>query len=378
MLAEKVIIVFGMGPAGLFLARQLNKENKTIYGIGKPDDIGRYSNVLKRYYATETMDGIQGAIEEISKRENQSIGGYICSDQYLTIFLAENPSIFDIVNLSEPGMETLKVIFNKGKLIDYCQKIGVHFPRTYNVNDIFSKQVSYPIVAKPNIKRGHSLLKKVSVIKNQEEMAAFLNNAKNADYKENEILFQQYIRGDNRWEYGYGGYFKNGIPITEVFFIQAKQYPQGVSCYTIEITDETLCNEIRYATSGFLIDMEYTGFLQFDLKQDELTKQMFVLDINPRPWGSISILTPKCMKASVFTKKKNDSEKCSWHFPLKEVVSFRNKNNVKYKACKQTGHVVRVIDLFDKKDPKPFFAQPVVAIRKIGIKIFMKRKEVEI
>jgi len=374
MLAEKVIIVFGMGPAGLFLARQLNKENKIIYGIGKPDDIGRYSNVLKGYYATETMDGVEEAINEISKQENRRIGGYICSDQYLTMFLEENPNLFKSIDMSEPGAEVFELIFDKERLINYCEKIGVQFPAIYSGKDIGCNSVEYPIAAKPNIKRGHSPLKKITVINNQRELTSFLNEATNAGYKIDEILFQKYINGDNRWEYGYGGYFKNGTPITEVFFVQARQYPQGVSCYTIEIVDELLRNEIRNATTRFLREIKYTGFLQFDLKQDELTRKIYVLDINPRPWGSISILTPKCVDISVFREKKDMGKRCCWHFPLKEAASFRNKKNVSYKECGKIGHGSNVIDLFDKEDVKPFLAQPVVAIKKVRIKLKMHKK----
>lgn len=373
MLAEKVIIVFGMGPAGLFLARQLNKENKIIYGIGKPDDIGRYSNVLKGYYTTETIGGVEEAINEISRQENLSIGGYICSDQYLTMFLEKNPNLFKSIDMSEPGIEVFELIFDKEKLINYCEKIGIQFPAIYSERDIDCNNVDYPIAAKPNIKRGHSPLKKITVINNQRELTSFLNEAKNAGYKIDEILFQKYINGDNRWEYGYGGYFKEGTPITEVFFVQARQYPQGVCCYTIEIVDEVLRNEIRNATARFLNEIKYTGFLQFDLKQDELTRQIYVLDINPRPWGSISILTPKCVDVSVFREKKDIGKRCCWHFPLKEAVSFRNKKNVNYKECGKLGRGISVIDLFDKKDVKPFFAQPIIAIRKIAIKVCMKK-----
>ena len=142
---------------------------------------------------------------------------------------------------------------------------------------------------------------------------------------------------------------------------------------TIEIVDEVLCNEIRNATARFLNEIKYTGFLQFDLKQDELTRQIYVLDINPRPWGSISILTPKCVDVSVFREKKDIGKRCCWHFPLKEAVSFRNKKNVNYKECGKLGRGISVIDLFDKKDVKPFFAQPIIAIRKIAIKVCMKK-----
>ena len=289
------------------------------------------------------------------------------------MFLEENPNLFKSIDMSEPGIEVFELIFDKEKLISYCEKIGVQFPAIYSERDIDCNNVDYPIAAKPNIKRGHSPLKKITVINNQRELTSFLNEAKNAGYKIDEILFQKYINGDNRWEYGYGGYFKEGTPITEVFFVQARQYPQGVSCYTIEIVDEVLRNEIRNATARFLNEIKYTGFLQFDLKQDELTRQIYVLDINPRPWGSISILTPKCVDVSVFREKKDIGKRCCWHFPLKEAVSFRNKKNVNYKECGKLGRGISVIDLFDKKDVKPFFAQPIIAIRKIAIKVCMKK-----
>lgn len=369
MLEEKVIIVFGMGPAGLFLARQLKKEKKIVYGIGKQDDIGRYSNTLKKYFVTESVIGVQEAIKKISNEEKQHIGGYICSDQYLTMFLEEYPSIFDVINISEPGIEAFKLIYDKEGLVKYCRERKMNFPMTYSSENILKGSVDYPIAVKPNIKRGRSPLKKVYVIRSEIELTEFLSNVKSAGYEVDNFLFQQYINGNNGWEYGYGGYFKEGNPITEVFFVQARQYPQGVSCYTMEITDSELRNQIRDAISTFLSDMKYTGFLQFDLKQDEKTKKIYVLDINPRPWGSISILSPRCSDQSVFNKKKDSELSYCWHFPLKELASFRNKNNVKYKDCKKNAQRRKVVDLFDKDDLKPFFAQLVIAIEKIKIKL---------
>ena len=356
-----------MGPAGLFLARQLKKENKIVYGIGKRDDIGQYSNTLKKYFTTETIEGVKAAIEQIKKREKVKIGGYICSDQFLTMFLEKWPEIFSILDISEPGIDKYRLIFDKEYLISYCQNIGMSFPHIFKPNDIKIGQVEFPLAAKPNIKRGHSPLKKVSIIKNIKELNDYLKLLTMVGYNIEDILFQQYIHGDNRWEYGYGGYFERGIPITEVMFVQARQYPQGVSCYTIEISNKELRSQIQQSVMPFIKKMEYTGFLQFDLKQDAETKKVYVLDVNPRPWGSISILSRRYSRQSVFHKKSEDTLYYAWHFPLKELVSFRNKNNVNYSEFKGKNRSV-VIDLLAWNDLKPFFAQPIITLKKLWIK----------
>ena len=55
----KAYLIFGMGPAGLFLARQLKRhEDASIVAIGKKDDIGRYSNTLSQFYCTEELGGM--------------------------------------------------------------------------------------------------------------------------------------------------------------------------------------------------------------------------------------------------------------------------------------------------------------------------------
>ena len=367
MLTEKIIVVFGMGPAGLFLARQLKKENKIVYGVGKKDDIGQYSNTLKRYFTTETIEGVKAAIDQIKKREKEKLGGYICSDQYLTMFLEKWPEIFGIIDISEPGIDTFQLIFDKEHLISYCQNIGMLFPHIFNPNDVKNKHVEFPIAAKPNIKRGHSSLKKVSVIENSIELNRYLKLLTVTGYKIEDILFQQYIHGYNRWEYGYGGYFENGVPITEVMFVQARQYPQGVSCYTIEISDKKLRHQIQQSVMPFIRATKYTGFLQFDLKQDAETKKIYVLDVNPRPWGSISILSRRYSKQSVFHKNAVDTLYYAWHFPLKELVSSRNKNNVNYSEFKRVKRSV-VIDLLAWNDLKPFLAQPIIILKKLWIK----------
>lgn len=373
-LSNKMIILFGMGPAGLFLSRQLFRVGYQIIGIGKEDDIGRYSNTLHSYYATENIEKIKTIVTEICE-PHPGTKGYICSDQYLTMFLEEWPEIFSLISFSEPGKEMLEMIADKERIIGYCKEIGVRFPEIYTDAEN-EENVCFPVAIKPNVKRGYSPIPKVSILSDHDQLVRFLRDAEKKGLKKNELIIQQYIPGDNRFEYGYGGYFREGIQIVDVAFIQARQYPQGVSCYTYEVSDDNEYRKIKDLVKPFVQETHYSGFLQFDIKKHPSTGEFYVLDINPRPWGSVSILTPKCCTSSIFAEEYvPDIVLGRWRFPFKEVVSFKNKKNIPYNQIRELlpGEYVTIVDLYDKNDRKPFFMQVSIAATKI-IKKVKRRK----
>lgn len=364
--ANKIAVVFGLGPAGLFLARQLKLLGYKAYGIGKVDDIGKYSNVLEQYWEAEDKQAVVAAVSGIVKQYGKGVEAWICSDQYLTLFIEECSEVFSLLDFSKPGERILRLIADKKALMAYCAKIGVHFPERYTINDIDS--IEYPVVVKPNIKHGSSPIKKINFADSMNELQTLLDYAKANQLSDEQLIIQKSVAGNNGAEYGYGGYFRDGKAINDVYFLQARQYPQGVCCYTIELTDENIKLEIAEQVQRLITELKYTGFLQFDLKKDSNTGKLYVLDINPRPWGSVSMLSRKCGAKSVFEPNPELSTKECWRFPLKELMAFSNKNNVAYAECrrlKRFGHYKTTLDLWDRHDMKPFFMQPVITFMKL-------------
>lgn len=362
----KIVVVFGMGPAGLFLSRQLKCQGADVIGVGKADDLGRYSNALIHYYETESRDGIALAINEVVEQYGEGVEAWICSDQYLTLFIEEYPEAFKLLNFKNPGEAILRLIAEKDTLMAYCEKIGVRFPERYSVDRM--ADIEYPVAVKPNIKHGESPIKKVGILKNEKELSELLSFAHKYGLEPNQLIIQKAILGDNSDEYGYGGFFENGKVVNDVFFIQMRQYPQGVCCYTLELCDEKIKQQIVAETHILVKSLNYTGFIQFDLKRNSESGKMYVLDINPRPWGSVSMLTKKCSGKGVFFPNPEPKTKVCWRFPVKELMSFGNKNNVDYSICRKMKKAAKyetMVDIWDLKDMKPFLMQPVIMLKKL-------------
>ena len=359
-------LIFGMGPAGLFLSRQLKRHtNDSIIAIGKNDDIGRFSNTIDHYYATLELGVIKNVVTGILEQYTK-ITPFICSDQYLSLLLESWPEAFDILDFRYPNNSLLLLFSDKEKVMDYCLSLGMRVPK----GELLSKADinAFPIAIKPLVKRGVSRMGKITVIRDKQRLDNYKTQVLSLNENLSDYLVQPYIEGDNEFEYGYGGFFVNGTPIIDICFYQLRQYPQGVSCYTLEIENLEKRKEIILSVMPFIESTKYSGFLQFDIKEDKNTKLLYVLDVNPRPWGSVSMLTSHLDPNGSLWEKKKENILVQWRFPLKEILSFKNRLNVPYsliRNIKLGRHYINTVDLLDRKDMIPFLMQPLISFMKL-------------
>ncbi len=359
-------LVLGLGPAGLFVSRQLAKREKcVVIGIGKRDDIGIYSNKLNHYYISEDIVSFKNILEDITSKYTDIVP-ILCSDQYLSLLVQCDTAILSRMHFSSPSLDTLWLFADKVRLQEFCQRINLKMPYSTTLSNVCV--MDNPLVIKPAVKAGISKVGKINVINTQDDLVKLKNKILDLGEDPNDYIVQPFIQGNNGYEYGYGGYFCEGKPTIDIYFYQLRQYPQGVCCHTLEILDENLKKNIRETVTPFLVSTKYSGFIQFDIKQDAENLQLYVLDINPRPWGSISMLSLKLSDGTSLWADNGTNNKVAWRFPIKEFLSLKNRNNVSYKEIWRIRRKTRysmVVDLFDKNDILPFLIQPVVILHKL-------------
>ena len=373
-----IAIVFGLGPAGLALARVLSRAGRDVYAVCRPDDIGKYSNSLRGYFvAKESGDVLRYLTYLASNAEHGKPECWIASDQYLTLILNNRSKFEDIVSFAEPGLDFFSEFNDKELAFTKCREAGVNVPERATLGAVMAgeAEMRFPLVVKPREKSLFALddgVGKICIVSDRAELEEVAGKVVTCGVVTTAYECEPYIAGSNWNEIGYGGYAVNGVMLADIAVRQFKQYPQGIACAAIEVTDPALLHRVRNESHKLLAANGYTGFIQFDMKIDEASDILYVLDVNPRPWGSVGILLRKypdfahCVSNGCPAVSR--VKPLYWHSPLKEILANGNSSNVPIDTHAIRGFS-RVLDLWDATDPKPFLAQPIIGLDKVLSKL---------
>lgn len=366
---DQCVVVLGLGPSGLFLVRQLSKITSNIYAVGRYDDVGIYSKYIKknkRYHAL-TSEELEKIFAEIRDREGQNPTLYICSDQYLSILLEHKEKWADLIDCSRVDFDTLEIINDKNTVNRYCQNHGVKVPESLPYTK-YKENPFYPAIIKwveKKIETAVNPIGKVKICRSDEEFDIMNKTIRDKGIRETDLFVQTYIEGNNDWQFSMGGYYQNGEALANVVVNQIKQYPQGISAEVI--TSETQVSErIKSISRSFARELNYSGFLEMEYKVDSNTNDIYLLDINPRPWGWVSILGAvypdfyKVLQGEAPQIKRNMA---IWKSPMRILMSKRNKQNVEISTHGRG--IKKAYDIRDRQDLMPSIMIYFMAIKKM-------------
>lgn len=371
-------VVFGLGPAGLALARILARSGRDVYAVCRPDDIGKYSNSLRGYTVAKAFGDILGYLRTLDSLSVQGRPeGWIASDQYLTMILEHRADFENVLSFAEPDLDFLCEFNDKERAFAKCREAGVNVPKRATLGAVMDNRVGigFPLVVKPREKSLFVIddgVGKIRIVSDRPGLESVAKGVEACGATLTAYECEPYIAGGNWNEIGYGGFASDGAMLADIAVRQFKQYPQGVACAAIEVTDPTLLGRVRAEASKLIKANNYTGFIQFDMKVDQTSNSLYVLDVNPRPWGSVGVLLRKYPDIARCISDRSPAGPCSrplyWHSPLKEILAQGNDLNTVVDASAKRGFV-RVLDLWDSADPKPFLMQPLIGFEKVASKL---------
>lgn len=369
-MTNKPVIVLGLGPAGLFLVRQLSNITSNIYAVGRPDDVGMFSKYIqknKRYYAV-TANELENAFKAIRKSEEKKPALYICSDQYLSILIEDKDKWGQMVELAGAEFNTLALINDKNTINDYCQKHDVKTPSVISLGK-YRENPFFPSIIKwveKRIETAVNPIGKVKICRNKEEFEIVDKAIREGGIQESELFVQAYIEGKNDSQYSVGGYYQAGEVLADVVVNQVKQQPQGISAEVVTISAGHIYSDLHRITRCFAKELQYSGFLEMEYKVDTNTGEIYLLDVNPRPWGWVSILGtvyPDFFQVLDGNKPNGEFRNTVWKSPMRILTGKKNKQNVEPNGNLK-GYLT-AYDIKDRSDPKPSFMIYLMAGKKV-------------
>lgn len=181
-----------------------------------------------------------------------------------------------------------------------CEAHGIDIPSTHFVpctaTTTFKEEVTFPVIIKPSngvlyYKNPFPNMQKVYKVESYDEVNEVISTIANSGYTD-DLIIQEYIPGDDTYMYDSVVYINQRGKTEIVTFAQVVLQEQTVTAignYTALVTKYN--EELMLKLKGFLEDLGYVGFANFDMKYDYRDGKYKLFEVNIRQGRSSYYLT---------------------------------------------------------------------------------------
>lgn len=368
---EFEILLLGTDINSYYMARNFHE----AYGI-KPHIIGKTAmnftslSTICTYELEENLwdnEVFKNRLKEYALKRNKKIILVGTNDTYVRL-IVDNADflkewyLFNYIDKSLLDTLLIKENFYKA----FANNPNINIPKTYfydckshHVDLAEVNQLEFPVILKPsnNVKwHDHEYPGQAKVYKvdTMDEVLKVVNDVEKSGY-DDILIMQEYIAGDDSCLFDSIFYCStDGVPRVQTFAqIGLQEHtPTGIGNLTVLVNGYNQygnTDTVRDQIKQVLIDINYRGIAEFDLKYDSNRGKFYVLEINARQARSSYYLTPcghnlakYLVDDLIYNKKPN------FYFMDDEIaLSFVPKYVVK-KHIKNKEYRNNVLKLFDK------------------------------
>lgn len=214
-----------------------------------------------------------------------------CGDNYTKMLVRNQDELREHYRFSIMTPELFELLGTKERFYGTCQKHGLAFPATCEVGpedaEGFEPPFDFPVVVKPSNSVAYWNCdfpgkKKVFVVQTADELARILSGVYSSSYGDRMIV-QDFVPGDDSRMRVMNCYSDTSGRVKMMALgdvLLEEHTPEGIGSYGAIMTgcDQGIAERIR----GFLDEIGYVGFSNFDLKYDERDGSYKLFEINPR------------------------------------------------------------------------------------------------
>ncbi len=223
-----------------------------------------------------------------------------CGDNYTKMLVRNQDKLRDCYAFTIMSPDLFDLVCTKERFYATCEKYGLTFPQTCEVTPETAKDFEppfpYPVVVKPSNSVAYWNCdypgkKKVFVVQNADEMQRILQGVYGSSYQDSMIV-QDFVPGDDTRMRVMNCYSNARGKVTMMTLgavLLEEHTPAGIGSYGAIMTgyDEAINERIK----GFLEEIGYVGYSNFDLKYDERDGSYKLFEINPRQGRSSYFVT---------------------------------------------------------------------------------------
>ena len=398
------VIIVGSDINAYYMARNTYEEyHKKAYVIAKtPMNFTSFSNILNIEYQDNLWDKeifVNKLIEVAKRFSNKKLLLIGTNDTYVRLIVENKEILGKYYIFNYPSIDIINNLLIKD---NFYKKYGdiLDIPKTYiyecngtlDVEKINS--FMYPVIIKPGdgvLYYEHKFIgqSKVYKLNNIDEVKETIKTIEESGY-DDKLIIQEFIPGDDTKLFDSILYVSKDHDVWVQSFAQIglqEHSNTGVGNLTLLINgyNEFNNNEIKDKLKQFLIDINYTGIAEFDLKYDIRDNKFKIFEINPRQARSSYYLTSlgynlvKLLVDDLIYNKKYDykfldEEYCLTFVPRSVIKKYVKNDNYKkevYKLYKEK----KIINPLKCKSDKHLKRKLWLILRDINYNKKYKRNE---
>jgi predicted ATP-grasp superfamily ATP-dependent carboligase len=192
--------------------------------------------------------------------------------------------LLEHVQMVVPDYEQILNVHNKDRWQPIAAKLNIPFPKSCTIDELKKsnceiKELRYPVLLKPKQGGGGWAIKQVG---SPRELENNLNQSSNNGLSWDRFFVQEKIEGETHCV---AMLFRKGELKAKVTYKQLRDYPTtgGQATLRISIRNE----KAEESFQKMLEELRWHGICQADFIVDKKTNIPYLIDINPRFWGSL-------------------------------------------------------------------------------------------
>lgn len=349
-------IIIGLTPQGLALLRLLSRAGHQVFAFSNTKKaVGLYSKYGEKLFFSDIED-LKVKIASIVRKSGDPVKCIIASGELLALILEEYPELYAVCDVESGPFDLVKMLSHKSLMYDFATTRGLKTAKFSLLSNFYNGCLEFPVILKRNYEISTPF--KIKIIESEAEFIAFKEMLPAALSRH--ILVQELIAADPVLNLSCQVYLRNGKIQFDLCCIQERRISSGITSFLVEVESAEIRSTLVEAASRLFADTKYNGFAELEFLYSTTEKNLYFIEVNTRPCGLQSSLHHKFKGIeSIYNDNytpssvKRNPERLIWINILRDI---RSRVESKYLG-KPWQFFLAKKDIFDWRDPVPFFMQ---------------------
>lgn len=295
------VFIFNCHFNGLALIQELGRLGIPVYALDTHRSIGTRSKYAKYIKVTDPLVSPEQFIHELIQLAKNFKSKPLLlptNDHWSEAISKYKNRLSEYCIVSASHIDTTELLLDKERFAKWCLKKYYPVPTVYNIESIVNNEtiIKYPVALKANSRRrlGADHNNKWSkaadelrfkICQNIDQIKHYYEIAETNDVP---IYLQQLVNGRSDSMRTIGVFANKGAVRGIIYGRKVRGFPaQHGDCVVGEaLPVPTWAKDLAISICK---DLEYTGIAEIELMQDSVSKEHFIIEINPRSWSWVGV-----------------------------------------------------------------------------------------